>query len=189
VQDCGFAASGVWRCNSSCRHALCVEASEHGRRQGLHAQLQLECPSATALSQVACVLAATVVNLGAQTTVSPPARRAGSLLYYCCHSCRVQLQQQEPDPLPVLGASWAEEVAGVAGCLEQLGLGAASEEAYTRVINRCAGEPGHVHGVWEVQLQHLLPCADSQSAGSGLYACMPACNPQQLQMYVLQSCD
>lgn len=46
-------------------------------------------------------------------------------------------QQQQPDPLPVLGADWAEELSRVAGCLQQLGLGAASEEAYTRVINRC----------------------------------------------------
>jgi hypothetical protein len=47
-----------------------------------------------------------------------------------------QQQQREPDPLPVLGAAWAQELVGVASCLEQLGLGTASEEAYTRVINR-----------------------------------------------------
>jgi hypothetical protein len=50
---------------------------------------------------------------------------------------RQQQQQQPPDPLPVLGADWADELSAVAGCLQQLGLGAASEEAYTRVINRC----------------------------------------------------
>lgn len=43
----------------------------------------------------------------------------------------------DTDPLPLLGAQWVAEVSGVAGCLEQLGLGAASEEAYTRVINGC----------------------------------------------------
>lgn len=63
-----------------------------------------------------------------------------SFSLHCPCRAAQQQQQREPDPLPVLGAAWAQELVGVASCLEQLGLGTASEEAYTRVINRC----GHV---------------------------------------------
>eukprot|EP00775_Hariotina_reticulata_P008508 gene8508-8690_t len=39
------------------------------------------------------------------------------------------------DPVAVLGQEWCSELSVVAQCLEDLGLSAASEEAYTRVIN------------------------------------------------------
>jgi len=39
----------------------------------------------------------------------------------------------------VLGAAWCAELAGVCGALQQLGLGAAAEEAHTRIINRWGG--------------------------------------------------
>lgn len=73
-------------------------------------------------------------------------------------SCRAEQQQQpqvqqEPDPLPVLGEAWAQELSGVAGCLERLGLGPASEEAYTRVINRCVCVCGDVVGVEVTQMR------------------------------------
>eukprot|EP00879_Flechtneria_rotunda_P025193 GHRR01026760.1.p1 GENE.GHRR01026760.1~~GHRR01026760.1.p1 ORF type:complete len:416 (+),score=172.02 GHRR01026760.1:704-1951(+) len=42
---------------------------------------------------------------------------------------------QSPDPLGILGPDWTSHVSSVASCLEELGLSAASEEAYTRVIN------------------------------------------------------
>jgi hypothetical protein len=43
---------------------------------------------------------------------------------------RGQWQQQ-------LGQEWGEALRQVASCLTALGLGAASEEAYTQVVTRC----------------------------------------------------
>jgi hypothetical protein len=68
-------------------------------------------------------------------------------LPWCCrhlHRSAGGGQAGEFDPLPELGAEWAAELSGVAGCLEQLGLAAASEEAYTRVINRCGRQAAPV---------------------------------------------
>jgi hypothetical protein len=45
---------------------------------------------------------------------------------------------QLPDPQALLGRDWCAAVAATAASLEDLGLAAASEEAYTAVINRCA---------------------------------------------------
>jgi hypothetical protein len=50
-------------------------------------------------------------------------------------ACRYSTARN-PDPLAVLGPDWCTELSVVAQCLEDLGLSAASEEAYTRVINR-----------------------------------------------------
>jgi hypothetical protein len=58
--------------------------------------------------------------------------------YVCRQGAGAAAAAQLPEPQALLGREWCAAVAATAASLEDLGLAAASEEAYTAVINRCA---------------------------------------------------